>query len=203
MIQVYLTAIKALYFVGRFEKGKSVLFHGGASGVGVAAAQLVEKDGGEFYFTAGSREKVEFVEKELGAKKGWNYKEEDWEKGVQEATDGKGVDVIIDPVVGNSYFQKAINSVARDGTIVLLGFLQGFKTDGKVDLARILRDRIRIEGTTLRTRTVDYQSKLVDVLKEKVLPYLEVEGGHKIVVDEVFSWKDVRRSSYRAREEGN
>ena len=64
---------------------------------------------------------------------------------VRKATDGKGVDVIID-FVGQSYFKQNVASAARDGRMVMLGLLSGGKLEG-LELGPILFKRLRIEGT--------------------------------------------------------
>jgi len=88
---------------------------------------------------------------------------------VLEATDGKGVDVILD-FVGPNYWEGNIAALARDGRMVLIGLLSGTKTAGPIDLAQLLYKRVRIEGTTLRSRTIDYQAALMKKFTDHALP---------------------------------
>ncbi|KAB5572710.1 hypothetical protein GE09DRAFT_681324 [Coniochaeta sp. 2T2.1] len=187
--ETWITATQALHFVGQFAEGKTVLWHAGASGVSIAGIQLARKAGAkEVYATAGSKEKCDFVVNELGATAAFNYKEEDWAEEVKKATGGKGVDLIID-FVGANYFQKNLDVGARDGRIVLLGLMSGSKLKD-VDVGQILFKRLRIEGSTLRSRDEEYQGRLRDKLEE-YLPLFE-SGEFKIYVDTVMPWEEIR-----------
>ena len=73
-------------------------------------------------------------------------KEQDFAEEIKKATDGQGVDVIID-FVGQGYFAQNLSSAAKDGRMVMLGLLSGAKTAGPVDLSQLLYKRMRIEGT--------------------------------------------------------
>ncbi|KAI1179222.1 zinc-binding dehydrogenase [Nemania sp. FL0916] len=189
--ETYLTATQALHVVGGFSKGKTVLWHAGASGVSIAGIQLSKLAGAEaVYATAGSDAKCRFIESELGATKAFNYKSTDkggWAKEILEATGGKGVDLIID-FVGASYFSSNLAVAARDARWVMLGLLGGSKLEG-VDIGMLLYKRIRIEGSTLRSRDVEYQSKLKDRLVE-YLPDIE-SGKLKVRIDSVFHMDEI------------
>jgi NADPH:quinone reductase-like Zn-dependent oxidoreductase len=180
--ETWITATQALYLVGEFTKGKSVLWHAGASGVSIAGIQLSADSGaGAVYATAGSDDKCAFIEKELGATKAFNYKTAAWDEEILKATGGKGVDVIID-FIGASYFQKNLNVAARDARWVCLGLMGGAKLDG-IDISKLLFKRIRIEGSTLRSRDPEYQGKLRDKLAEYI-PDFE-SGKLKVLIDTV------------------
>jgi NADPH:quinone reductase-like Zn-dependent oxidoreductase len=113
--------------IGGFTSGKSILWHAGASSVSITGIQLSKALGAStIYATVGSQVKVDFC-KSLGADDVWNYHESNWEAEAKRATDGRGVDVIID-FVGQDYFQKDLNSAARDGCVVIVGLLSGAKT---------------------------------------------------------------------------
>lgn len=178
-----------MYTVGEFTKGKTILWHAGASSVSIAGIQLAKIGGASaIYVTAGSQDKIDFCVKELGATAGFNYKKQDWSKEILNATEGKGVDLTID-FIGQNYFQGNLNAAARDGRIVLLGLMSGLKTEGGVDIGPILFKRLRVEGSTLRSRDVDYQGKLRDKL-ESYLEYFE-NGTFKIFVDKVLPWEKI------------
>jgi NADPH:quinone reductase-like Zn-dependent oxidoreductase len=93
--------------------------------------------------TAGTDDKVEFVGKH-GAK-GINYKKQNFAEEVEKLTDKHGVNVVID-FIGADYWEKNIQSLARDGHMVLLGLLSGPKTKDPLDLSQLLYKRLRIEG---------------------------------------------------------
>jgi NADPH:quinone reductase-like Zn-dependent oxidoreductase len=186
--ETWITATQALYLIGEFAEGKSVLWHAGASSVSIAGVQLAKNSkASKVFVTAGSQEKIDFCVKELGATAGFNYKTQDWAKKILDATDGKGVDIIID-FVGADYFQGNLNVAARDGKIVQLGVMSGTKVK-EADISAFVFKRVRFEGSTLRSRDVEYQKKLRDQLWE-YLPKFE-DGTFKIFVDTVLPWEKV------------
>ncbi|KAK2592134.1 hypothetical protein QQS21_010172 [Conoideocrella luteorostrata] len=189
--ETWITATQALHMVLGFAKGKSILWHAGASGVSIAGIQLSKAAGAsEIYATAGSDEKCKFVTSEIGATAAFNYKTQDWAKEIKDKTGGKGVDFIVD-FVGGDYFQKNLDVAARDGRIVILGTLSGAKVPN-ADISQILFKRIRIEGSTLRSRDEDYQRKLRDRL-ESYCPEFG-SGKFKIIVDKVLPWEKIQEA---------
>lgn len=187
--ETWITATQALHLVLGFAKGKSILWHAGASGVSIAGIQLSHVAGAsEIYATAGSQEKCDFITSELGATAAFNYKTQDWANEIKEKTGGKGVDFIVD-FVGGDYFQKNLDVAAKDCRIVLLGTLSGSKV-ANADIGPILFKRIRIEGSTLRSRDEDYQGKLRDRLEEYI-PDFEA-NKLKIYIDTVLPWEKIQ-----------
>ncbi|KAI5479138.1 quinone oxidoreductase [Pseudohyphozyma bogoriensis] len=190
----WLTAYQALFLIAELTKGQSVLIHAGASGVGLAAIQLAKVFGaGLIIATAGTDDKVKFVEQH-GAK-GINYKTQEFDKEVLALTDNVGVNVVID-FVGQSYWEKNIASLARDGRMVLLGFLSGFVTEKPLDMGPILYKRLRIQGTTLRSRTLEYQSNLLQEFSKNALDkvFASCDGkkqGLDLVIHKVFDWNNI------------
>ncbi|KAK4109396.1 quinone oxidoreductase putative [Canariomyces notabilis] len=186
--ETWITATQALHLVLGITRGKSILWHAGASGVSIAGIQLSRQAGASAIFaTAGTAEKCAFVERELGATAAFNYKEQDWVQEILKKTDGKGVDLIVD-FVGGSYFQKNLDVVARDGRICILGLMGGSVAD-KVDVGKLLYKRARVEGSTLRSRDEEYQGKLRDRLEE-YLPKFD-SGELKILIDTVLPWEEI------------
>ncbi|KND91698.1 Quinone oxidoreductase PIG3 [Tolypocladium ophioglossoides CBS 100239] len=187
--ETWITATQALHLVLGFARGKSILWHAGASGVSIAGIQLSRLAGAShIYATVGTDDKCRFVTSQLGATAAFHYKTQDWVAKVKEATGGKGVDFIVD-FVGGSYFQKNLDVAARDCRVVLLGTLSGGRVPN-ADISQILYKRIRIEGSTLRSRDEDYQGQLRDKL-ESYLP--DFEAGHlKIIVDKVLPWEEIQ-----------
>jgi len=187
--ETWITATQAMYLVGGFEKGKSILWHAGASSVSIAGIQLSKVGGASaIYVTAGSQEKIDFCVKELGATAGFNYKTQDWSKEILKVTGGQGVDLVVD-FIGQNYFQGNLDVAARDGHIVNLGAMSGTKLPAGVDIGAFVRKRIRFEGSSLRSRDPDYQGKLRDKLEE-YLPKFE-DGTFKIFVDKVLPWEKI------------
>ena len=120
---VYQTAHFALHRRAGLQEGETVLVHAGAGGVGSAAIQLARAAGARVFATAGGEEKVEIC-RSLGAEVAIDYKQENFIDVVKEATDGRGADVIFDPV-GGDVFDGSRRCVAFEGRIVVIGFASG------------------------------------------------------------------------------
>jgi NADPH2:quinone reductase len=123
MHTVYQTAYVGLHRRANLEQGETVLVHAGAGGVGSAAVQVAKAAGARVISTAGGAEKVEIC-RELGAEIAVDYREENFVDVVKEATDGRGADVIFDPV-GGDVFDSSRRCVAFEGRIVIVGFASG------------------------------------------------------------------------------
>ncbi|KAM5435500.1 hypothetical protein McanMca71_006962 [Microsporum canis] len=202
--EVWFTALQALYLVGGYnaDTTRSVLWHAGASSVSIAGIQLTRLANAlrsdvpppKVFATARSDEKCGFCVRDLSCSGAVNTNTHgnDWAEEVKKLNDGEGVDLIID-YVGPTYFQPNLNLAARDGRIVLLGLLAGSILPDKVDIRPVLMKRLRIEGSTLRSRDVNYQAKLRELFEEKVLPGLQM-GSFQHVVDSVFKWEDIQKA---------
>ena len=169
----------------RFEPGKSVLIHGGTSGIGTTAIQLVKALGGRAFATAGGQDKARACEK-LGAERGIDYKTEDFVKIAKELTQGRGVDIIID-MVGGDYVQRNIQAAAIDGVIVSIAFLHGSKIE--LDLSQVMRKRLTLTGSTLRPRSVEEKGAIAHDLAARVWPLLQ-SGAVKPVLYRTYPLKD-------------
>jgi len=115
----FFTAYRALYHKAILRPGEAVLISGGGGGVGVAAIQLAKATNARVCTTVGSKEKADRV-RQLGADVAINYREQDFVAEVQKATDGKGVNVIIENVAADN-FAKDFAVLALNGRIVLIG----------------------------------------------------------------------------------
>lgn len=183
--EAWFTALQAMYLIGEYSAGKSILWHAGASSVSIAGIQLAATAGAsKVFMTASSQEKIDFC-KYLGATEGFNYKTQDWAGEVLNATEGRGVDIIVD-YIGGSYLDANLRCAARDARIVCLAFM-GSATfpAGGVDMSRLLTKRIRIEGSSLRSRDEAYQGKLRDMLIQHALPGFE-DGRLRVPIERVF-----------------
>lgn len=184
-----LTAYQCLFWHGKLSKDESVLIHAGASGVGMAAIKLAKLAGAkDIIVTAGTDEKIKKC-KSLGATLGINYRESDFQSAVQSATNGRGVDIILD-FVGGSYWERNLGSLALDGRWVLISTMGGSVVD-KINMAELLKKRATIIATTLRSRALDYKAKLTSefatqflqgfgsVPIDTVVPLCEIKAAHE------------------------
>jgi len=167
---------------GGLSASESILIHGGASGIGVAAIQLSRLLGaGRIFATAGTDAKCRFVE-QLGAARGINYKTEDFAEVIKQETGGQGVNVILD-MVGGSYLPRNIKCLADEGRLVIIALQGGPKGEG--DLSLVMRRRLTITGSTLRPRPVAFKGAIAAALEAKIWPGLAA-GTIKPIIDSRF-----------------
>lgn len=189
-IKTWITAIQAMYLVGEYKPGQSVLWHAGASAVSIAGIQLSKGDGASaVYATTRSDEKNKFCVEQLGATAAFNSNTQDWAEELLKVSDGKGANVIIDFMSG-SFFGDNLKAAAFEARIVNLASLTGTKPSPNVDLSLLFRKRIRYEGSTLRARDENYQGKLRDYLVEHALPKFKT-GEFKVFVEKVMDWESI------------
>jgi NADPH2:quinone reductase len=117
----------ALFERGRLARGESVLIHAAAGGIGSAAVQLARHAGARVFATAGSEEKLALC-RELGADVAINYRKDAFDDLVNEATDGRGVDVVFDSVGGDTTTQS-FRCMAFNGRLLVLGFASGIEAE--------------------------------------------------------------------------
>lgn len=198
--EAWMTATKALHLILEFVPGKSILWHAGGSGVSIAGIQLSRAAGAsQIFATAGSDAKCQFITSgAVGATSAINYKSQDFVGEIMRQTDGKGVDYIVD-YIGGPYFQKNLAAAATDCRIILLGRMGGMKVP-EADISSILSKRIRIEGSTLRSRDLAYQVKLRKRLEAELPKFGSV---FHIAIDTVLSWADIQEAHQRIEEAAN
>jgi NADPH2:quinone reductase len=138
----YQTGWFALVHRARLVAGETLLVHGGAGGVGIAAIQLGRALGATVIATAGTDEKCEICRK-AGAHHVVNYADEDFVAVVNKLTGGKGADVIYDPV-GGDVFDKSLKCIAWEGRLLVIGFASGRIPELKIN--RILLKNVSIVG---------------------------------------------------------
>ncbi len=184
--EVFLTAFQSLFWIGRLEKGETVLIHAGASGVGTAAIQLAKMKGATVVITAGSDEKCQACEA-LGADVTINYKKESFIERIKE-TCGQ-VNLILD-FIGAPYWEDNLKSLAVDGRLVIISTLGGAVVP-EAHLGYLMMKRLTVTATTLRSRSLEYKEALTKDFSETVLSLFE-SGELKPIVDSVFEFKDVQ-----------
>lgn len=187
--EVFLTAFQALKWLANLKAGETVLIHAGASGVGTAAIQLAREMDARVLVTASGSKHA--LCRNLGAEQAFDYQKGPFQAEVLAATAGRGVEVIVD-FVAAPYFLQNLACLAMDGRLVLLATLGGGKVE-EFDLRQLLSKRISIIGSTLRSRSLDYQIGLSKAWAAFALPRLQ-DGRLKPVIDRVFDWKQAREA---------
>lgn len=120
---IFQTGWFGLHRRANLKPGETLLVHAGAGGVGSAAIQLGKAAGATVIATAGSDKKTEVCRK-LGADHVVNYKTGDFVDEVKRITEGRGADVVFDPVGGDVY-DRSTKCIAFEGRIVIVGFTSG------------------------------------------------------------------------------
>lgn len=191
--EVYLTVFLNVFQLARFPDGGSLLVHGGASGIGTAAMQLVREAGGVIYVTAGSDEKCSRC-LELGATAAIHYKNESFAERIQDLTGGAGVDVVLDPI-GGPYLDSNLASLKVGGRLVVIGLMGG--GEAPLNMGLLLLKRLQVIGSTLRARPVEEKARIVRDFQgrfaaavaagriapvvDRVLPLAEAAEAHRVL----------------------
>src|ERR1700744_2149588 len=179
--ETFFTVWTNVFDRGKLQAGESLLVHGGSSGIGVAAIQIANAMGSTVYVTAGSDEKCKFCET-LGAAKAINYNSEDFTTTIAQLSDNKGVNVILD-MIGGNYTPGNIQSLAEEGRLVMINTMKG--KDVQIDLSQVMRKRLTITGSMLRSREIAFKSAIARNLEKHIWPLLAA-GKIKPVINSVF-----------------
>lgn len=169
--EVACTVWSNLVMAADLRPGETLLIHGGASGIGTHAIQVAHALGNRIAVTAGSPEKI-YLCANLGADIVISYRDENFVERVREATDGAGVDVILD-IMGAAYLDRNLDALAPDGRLVIIGMQGGVK--GELNIGKLIGKRLRVIGTALRGRAIDGahgKSGIVDAVVASVWPMI-------------------------------
>ena len=196
--EAWLTAFSNLFLEGDLKSGERVLLHAGASGVGTAGIQMAREAGAAAYVTAGTASKLDKC-RELGAILAVNYKEQDFVKEVMGITDGRGVDLILDPV-GAAYLAQNLNLLRVNGRLVNIGLLGG--STAEINLGAVLGKSLRIIGTRLRARPLAEKILITREFRERFWPMLE-GGKLEPVIDKVFPIAEAQAAHAYVRQNRN
>lgn len=154
------------YAVAGLGPGESVLLHGGASGVGTLAIQLLSQFGHPVYATCSSPDKQQAC-LQLGARAVFDYRHDDFAAGVRAQTEGRGVDVILD-LSGGAHSVRNLDALARRGRLVHLSPGQDARFD--VPLRALMAKEARVTGTLLRPLPLEEKMLLAQCIRERVWP---------------------------------
>lgn len=167
--ETFFTVWTNVFQRGALKRGESILVHGGTSGIGTTAIQLAKAFGAVVLTTAGSDEKCAAA-LALGAAHAFNYRTADWVADARRATNGRGVDVILD-IVGGDYIPRNLDLLAVEGRLLQIAFLKHAKAE--LDFSVMMRKRAWITGSTLRPRTPAEKGAIARDLYQQVWPLFE------------------------------
>jgi len=182
--EVFITAHDALERLAVAQR-EWVLVHAIGSGVGTAAAQLIEMRGARCIGTSRTDAKLARA-RELGMTAGFNTANGEFVDKVLRLTH-RGVDAVVD-LVGGSFFPQTLECMAHRGRMIVVGLSAGTRAD--IDLGTVLRRRLTIEGTVLRSRKAIEKAEAVAAFRNAVLPLL-ADGRVVAVIDRVFGFDEV------------
>ena len=189
------TAWTNLVTEGALREGETVLLAGAASGVGTFAVQLARELGARVLVAGRSRERLEAL-LPLGAFAALPL-DDGLPRAAAEATGGAGVDLALD-LVGGPGVAHRLETLRPGGRLVLLGLLAGGRAT--IDLAALLRRRLRLTGSVLRSRPRREKAALVAAFGDFALPRL-AERRLRPVIDRVLPFGEIARA-YRELEAG-
>jgi len=181
--EVFMTAHDALFTQCRLRMGERVLIHAAGSGVGTAA-----------YGTSRTADKLDRA-KEFGLTESVVVAKDSSEfvEAVKRWTNDAGVGVILD-LVGAAYLKANLDSLALKGRLIFVGTTSGAKAE--IDYSVVMRKRLRIMGTSLRTRSIEEKATATRLFAQHVVPLL-ASGKVRPVIDSVFGFDEVRAAHQR------
>jgi len=198
--ETFLTAYQALVWLGKLKESETVLIHAGGSGVGTSAIQLANKlCHARIITTAGKQHKLDTA-KQLGADFAYNYKTQNFAEEITETISPNSVDLIID-FIGKPYWHQNIDVLAMNGRLVYLSFLGGHRIE-EMSLVPILKKRLSIMGSTLRSRSLDYKIELTKDFADRTSKLFE-NGMLRPVIDSSFNWANAEQAHLRMQNNKN
>ena len=193
--ETFFTVWSNVFMRGGLKAGERLLVHGGSSGIGTTAIQLGHAFGARVFITAGSAEKCEAC-LSLGAERAINYRDEDF---VEVLRKEGGADLILD-MVGGDYIPRNLKTLAEDGRLVQIAFLQGPKVE--VNFAFLMTRRLTMTGSTLRPQSDLAKARIAQELREAVWPLLAT-GQIAPVMDSTFALEEASEAHARMESSGH
>ena len=180
---------------GGLKAGEKFLVHGGTSGIGTTAIQIAHALGARVFTTAGSDEKCT-VCTEIGAEKAINYNDSDF---VEMMKAVGGADLILD-MVGGSYLPRNVRSLADDGRLVQIAFLNGPKVE--LNFAHVMMRRLTITGSTLRPQSDLAKARIAAEIEQHVWPMI-ARGAFRPVMDSEYPLDQAPAAHWRIETPGH
>ncbi len=162
----------------QLQPGETLLVHGGTSGIGTTAIAIAKAWRARVIATAGGDEKAAACLK-LGADASFNYATDKWDEKI--ASSG-GADVVLD-MAGGDFLARNLSTLNPGGRHVSIAFLRG--AEGSVNIFQIMRNRLRLSGSTMKARAPEEKARLAAAIRAEVWPLIE-KGRYKPLIDRVF-----------------
>jgi putative PIG3 family NAD(P)H quinone oxidoreductase len=172
--------------------GETLLVHGGSSGIGVAAIAMAKATGARVIATASSDAKLDAI-RALGADAAFNYATAKWEDDVSASG---GADVVLD-MTGGDFVARNLSCLNPKGRHVSIAFLRG--PIAEVNIFDVMRKRLRLSGSTLRSRDHAEKARLAEGLRRTIWPHLQ-SGRIRPVLDRIFPLEAAKNAHERMEE---
>ena len=169
---------------GKLKAGEWLLVTGVSSGVGVAALQSAKAIGAKVIGTSGSQEKLDKL-KPHGLDIGINTRAADFGDAILKATDGKGVNLVVN-TVGGSVFAECVRAMAFEGRLATVGYVDGV-LKGEMDIQALHSKRLTLFGVSNKLRNADQRAEGVAGFVADLLPLL-VAQKVRPVIDKMFAF---------------
>jgi NADPH:quinone reductase-like Zn-dependent oxidoreductase len=189
----FLVVYDMLVQQGGLKAGEWLLVTGVSAGVGVAALQAGKALGARVLGTSGSAEKLAQLGS-LGLDVALRTRKPDFHDAVMKATGGKGVDLVVNNV-GGTVFAECIRSLAYEGRLATVGYLDGVMR-AELDLDALHSKRLRLFGVSNKLRTAAQRAETVKGFTKDFLPLL-ASGKLKPLIDKVYDFKDLPAAKAR------
>jgi putative PIG3 family NAD(P)H quinone oxidoreductase len=187
------TAFDNLITRGGLKSGETALIHGGTSGVGSMAIMLAKAWNARIVTTAGNEAKCRAC-RDFGAEEAVNYRQRDFVQAVQQFTEGRGVDVVLD-MVGGAYLARNLDALAPEGRLSVIATQRG--RTGELDIGKLMTKRARVMGSTMRARTPGQKGEVAERLLKEVWPLLPAKKFIRPVIDSTYPLAEAWRAHER------
>ena len=175
---------------GGLKSGEWLLVTGVTAGVGVAALQAGKALGAKVIGTSGSAAKLEELKK-LGLDVALQTRKPDFYDAVMKATDGKGVNLVVNNV-GGTVFAECIRSLAYEGRLATVGYLD-HTLKAEIDIAALHEKRLKLYGVSNKLRTAEQRKATVDGMKRDFMPFF-ASGKLKPLIHKVFAFDELPKA---------
>ena len=183
----FITAYEAVVMYGNLKAGEWLLVTGASSGAGVCSIQIAQVLGARTIGTSGSADKLKKLEA-LGLEVGIKTRAPDFSAQVLYVTEGAGANLAVN-LVGGSVFPECLRSLARQGRVAVVGYVDG-EHHADIDLSAVHANRFEIFGVSNAKLKPEERAEAARGFRRDILPSIE-SGRITPVVDRVFSFDDL------------
>ena len=172
---------------GRLKPGEWMLATGASSGVGVSSLQAAKAMGARVIGTSGSQDKLERLKKE-GLDVAIHTRAGDFSQAVMKATDGKGVDLVVN-TVGGSVFAECVRCMAFEGRLATVGYVDNV-LKAEIDIQALHAKRLALFGVSNKLRTPEQRAAGLPAFTADLMPHFAT-GRIRPVIDRVFAFGEL------------